>query len=271
MSSLVSGPNLVDLSFTSIGAVVGNANCTRVNVNETANRGETRSTTTGTVGDPLLRASVANTGNVVVGMANNTSLNVVRVRATSRLIGRTTSGSTGVVLNTVVSRSLNSRVRVAIVTANFSSNEPSPVGEPLKNFGSVREGARRPLMAPSGNNIFTNVTGGVSRLGNRTIGDRPIGRRTTRDAPTTRTRFRGPFREPFTGPGSKLFGNFARSSKVSIPMFLEGGSGRWLRERVSATTYLQLGCTFFCCVPVCREGYFCGAAGGGTCLLCGGT
>lgn len=97
VSSLVLLPNLMGLSFTSIASMVGSTNCTRVNVNDTANGSGTAITTSVTVSDPLLRASVSNTGNLVVGVATSTSIDLSSVSTTSAVVGSGISSSTGVV------------------------------------------------------------------------------------------------------------------------------------------------------------------------------
>lgn len=138
VSSLVTIPKLVGLSFTSIGAVVSGGNSTLVNVNITTKRGHTTRTTGGTVSSPLLRASVSNTRNILVGVANKSGLDLCRMRRTTSVITSTSSRSIGVVFNSMVGRGLGSRVIMAIVTAKFGRRivRPGPVEPAFKRPGS---------------------------------------------------------------------------------------------------------------------------------------
>ncbi len=97
VSRLVGIATLIGLSFTSIGSVVTSTNCTRVNINITANHSGTRRTTHTTVDDPLVRASVSGTHNIVVDVANSISVNLRRIRLTSAVVSRVTRPSTAVV------------------------------------------------------------------------------------------------------------------------------------------------------------------------------
>lgn len=152
VASLVGMPSLVGLSFTSVRAIVGSGNVTRVNVNTKHKSSGTLRTIGRTITDPLLRAAVANTSGIVIGMSKSVAL--VSTSSTTSCMRRLTNRDTDVVFNTVCSSAGSSRYAVAIVTANLRgmNKDTSGLGTELRKrrgADSVLPGNMRDRAEPS--------------------------------------------------------------------------------------------------------------------------